>query len=215
MLPTAVLNIQLADVANITTSARYVSNDFGGIQQRISERTREETKEYDVSANINVDKLIPGNHGVKIPMFVSYEKSIATPKFDPTDPDTPLENTLDAIDNPRDSEEFLRKVQDRAERRSINFTNVRKEKTNPESRSRIYDIENLTFNYSFSEFTRSNINTESFVQRTYNGGLGYNFSPAELSIEPFKNVGFLDNDFTKLIKDFNFSPIPSNLSFRG
>ncbi len=209
------LNIQLADVAKITTSARYVSNDFGGIQQRISERTREETKEYDISANINLDKMIPGNHGVKIPMFVSFEKSVATPKFDPTDPDTPLENSVDAFANRAEGEEFLKIVQDRSERRSINFTNVRKEKVNPESRSHIYDIENLSFSYSYSELTRSNVNTESFVQRSYHGGLGYNFSPAELSVEPFKNVGFLDNPFLKLIKDFNFSLAPNNLSFRA
>ncbi len=209
------LNIQLADVANITTSARYVSNDFGGIQQRISERTREETQEYDISANVNIDKMIPGNHGVKIPMFVSLEKSVATPKFDPTDPDTPLKNSINAFNNPTEGENFLKIVQDRSERRSINFTNVRKEKVNPESRSHLYDVENLSFSYSFSEFKRTNVNTESYVQRTYTGGLGYNFSPAELSIEPFKNVGFLDNPFTKLIKDFNFSPIPNNLSFRG
>jgi len=209
------LNIQLADFANITTSARYVSNDFGGIQQRIAERTREETKEYDVSANVNVDKLIPGNHGIKIPMFVSYEKSVATPKFDPTDPDTPLENSINAFANPNEGDDFLKIVQDRSERRSINFTNVRKEKVNPESKSHLYDIENFSFTYSFSELTRSNVNTESQVQRTYHGGLGWNFSPRELSIEPFKNIGFLDNPFLKLIKDFNFSPIPNNLSFRA
>ena len=209
------LNVQLADVANITTSARFVSDDFGGIQQRIAERTREETKEYDISANINLDKLIPGNHGIKIPMFVSYEKSVATPKFDPTDPDTPLENSVDAFTNRGEGNEFLKKVQDRSERRSINFTNVRKEKVNPEARSNIYDIENFTFSYSYSELTRSNVNTESFVQRTYHGGLGYNFSPADFTIEPFKNVGFLDNPFLKLVKDFNFSPVPNNLSFRA
>ena len=209
------LNIQLADFANVTTSGRYVSNDFGGIQQRIAERTREETTEYDVSSTINVDKLIPGNHGIKIPMFVSYEKSVATPKFDPTDPDTPLENSIDAFTNREEGEEFKKIVQDRSERRSINFTNVRKEKVNPEAKSRIYDIENFTFSYSFSELTRSNVNTESQVQRNYSGGLGYNYSPSDFTIEPFKNVGFLDNPFLKLIKDFNFSPVPSNLGFRA
>ncbi|MDA1119436.1 MAG: cell surface protein SprA [Bacteroidetes bacterium] len=209
------MNVKLADIANITTSGRYVSNDFGGIQQRISERTREETKEYDISASINVDKFIPGEHGIKIPMFVSLEKSVATPKFDPTDPDTPLKNSINAIASPNESDRFLRIVQDRSERRSINFTNIRKEKVNPEARSHIYDVENLSFTYSFSELTRSNVNTAEYVQRTYHGGLAYNYSPVDLTIEPFQNIGFLDNPFLQLIKDFNFNPIPSNLSFRA
>jgi len=209
------MNVKLADIANITASARYVSNDFGGIQQRISERTREETKEYDISANINLDKFIPGEHGIKVPMFVSYEKSVATPKYDPTDPDTPLQSSIDAIGNESQADRFLRVVQDRTERRSINFTNIRKEKVNTESRNHIYDIENLSFSYSFSELKRSSVNTAEYVQRTYHGGFGYNYSPVDLTIEPFKNVGFLDNPFLKLFQDFNFNPVPSNLSFRA
>ncbi|MEQ9426448.1 MAG: cell surface protein SprA [Cyclobacteriaceae bacterium] len=209
------LNVKLADIANITASGRYVSDDFGGIQQRISERTREETKEYDISANINVDKFIPGNHGVKIPMFVSYEESVATPKFDPTDPDTPLENSADAFAIGEERDEFLKKVQERSERRSINFSNVRKEKVNPDAKSNIYDIENFSFDYSFSELKRSNVNTAEFIQRSYRGGMAYNYSPSDFTIEPFKNVGFLDNPFLKLVKDFNFNPVPSNLGFRA
>ena len=38
---------------------------FGSIQQRISERSRDEKLQYDASANINLDKLLPSKSGIK------------------------------------------------------------------------------------------------------------------------------------------------------
>lgn len=209
------LSAKLADLGTVSASTRYTSFGFGSIQQRIAERTREETTQYDVSANMQLDKLLPGEHGLKIPMFVSLEKQRITPRFDPLDPDIPLEASLLAFDTDEQSSDYRRIVEDRSERRALNFTNVRKERTNPESRKDIWDIENLAFSYSFSDLRSSSVNTQSYVLKQYKGGVAYNFAPQEKSIEPFKNVGALDGKYLQIIKEFNINPIPSNLSVRG
>ena len=105
-------------------------------------------------------------------------------------------------------------VTDNTERKSLNFTNVRVNKTNPEAKNRIYDISNFSFTYAFSEETRSNFSTESYLFRTYKGAVAYNFAPEEVSIEPFQKAEFLNSPYLKLLKDFNFSPIPNNISVR-
>ncbi len=126
------VSTKLADVATVSASTRYTSIGFGNIQQTIQQRTRNETIQYDISANVNVDKfLLPEKTGLKVPMFVSYEKSRITPQFDPLDPDVPLEASLATMDSDEERERYRRIVEDRTERRSINFTNVHKEKSKP------------------------------------------------------------------------------------
>jgi cell surface protein SprA len=208
------LSAKLADFATINASTRYTSVGFGGIQDKIAQRTINETTQYDLSANVNIDKLLPGKTGLKIPMFVSFERSISKPKFDPLDPDTELDVTLLSIDG-EDGSNYEKLVQDRSTRKSINFTNVRKEKVKPDAKSHIYDIENFSFNYSFSESSVSNVNTESFIQKQVGGGFAYNYSPQAPSIEPFKDSKALSGKYLQLIKDINFSPFPNNLSMRA
>jgi len=212
------ISTKLADFATINASGRIVTSGFGTIQQRISERTTETARSFDVSANINVDKLLlPEKTGLKIPMFVSYEKSVSTPRFDPKNPDIELDDAVDAFNEEESGsgDDFKRKVEDRTTRRSINFTNVRKEKVNPEAKNHVYDIENFSFTYAFSESKRTNFNTAEATQRTIRGGLSYNYSPVDLTIEPFKNVELFDSPYLTLLKDFNINPLPSNFGFRG
>lgn len=209
------LSAKLADFALVNASTRFTSVGFGGIQTGISERTREESQEYDISANINLDKFLPEKAGLQIPMYVSYEKSTVEPKFDPADPDIPLSASLKSFETKEESDNYKKITTDITTRKSINFTNVRKVKTKENAKSRIYDIENLTFTFAFSELEQSNFQIADYTVRTHKGVMGYNFSPAAKSIEPFKNSEGLKSPFFKLIKDLNFSLIPSNLSFRA
>lgn len=210
------LSTKLADVATVNASTRYTSIGFGNIQQTIQQRTRRETLQYDLSANVNVDKfLLPEKTGLKVPMFVSYEKSRSTPQFDPLDPDVPLQASLNSINDLVERERYRKIVEDRTERRSLNFTNVRKEKVNPDANKHFFDIENLSFSYAFSDIVTSNVNTETYLQKSTSAGVGYNYSPKPLVLEPFANVDAFKSPYLKLVKDINLSLVPNSLSFRG
>ncbi|WP_421875215.1 cell surface protein SprA [Marinoscillum sp.] len=210
------VSAKLADVATVSASTRYTSIGFGNIQQTIQQRTRHETTQYDVSANVNLDKfLLPEKTGLKVPMFVSMEKSRTIPQYDPLDPDVPLEASLETIDTQEERDEYRRIVEDRSERRSINFTNVRKEKTNPEANDHFFDIENLSVSYAYSDIVTSNVNTETYIQKNVSGGVAYNYAPRPLVIEPFAKSEAFSSPYLKLIKDANLSLSPSNISVRA
>ena len=211
----AYLNAKMADLMTITASARYTSFGFGGLQQRIAQRTREETFEYDISANIILDKFLPEKSGIKIPMYVGYQNRRITPKYDPLDPDIPLESALNSIEDPEERKKYKRITQDRLERRSLNFTNVRKVKTKEGARSHIYDIENVSLTYAYSDATQSDVITESYKMKSHRGTFAYNFSPQGGLVEPFKESDALKSKYLQLIKDFNFSILPSNINFRA
>ncbi len=207
------MNTQLADFANITASARYTSVGFGSIQQKIAQREREETLQFDVAANVNLDKFLPEKLGISLPMYVGYEKTKITPFFDPQDPDVPLESKLNSLQGEERSN-YKDIVTDITERKSLNFSNVRVNKVNPESKNRFYDLSNFTLTYAFSEETRSNFRRATYLYRTYRGSLGYNYTPPDMNIAPFEKVKLLNSPYLKLLKDFNFSPIPNNISVR-
>jgi len=210
-----VLNTKLADLGTVTGSLRHISFGYGNVQSKISERARGETTSYDVSANLNLDKLLPTWTGLKIPMFISYENTTFDPNFDPANPDLRLEAALKSFNTDGEREAYQKLIRDESIRRSLNFTNVRKVKTNKEAKAHIYDIENFSFTYAYSEATQTNFNLQENTRRNYKGAVAWQYSPKFKGFEPFKEMKFLSSPFLQLIKDFNFNPMPSNISIRG
>lgn len=211
----ATMSAKLADFATVTGAVRYTTFGFGNVSSKIGERTREETTAYDVAANVNIDKLLPGNTGIKIPMFASYENTTINPNFDPANPDLKLDAALKSFSTDEERENYIDLIQDQSVRRSLNFTNVRKVKVKPDAKTHIYDIENLSFSYAFSEATRKNFNIKESLQQQYRGSVAYNFAPKATGIEPFKNSKGLKSPYLQLIKDFNVGLMPSNLAVRA
>jgi cell surface protein SprA len=208
------LDLKLADFATVNGDLRYSSVGFGSVSQRISERRREEVLDYDISANIALDKFIPEKVGLRIPMFISYEERKITPSYDPLDPDVPLEATLRTFDDPEERKAYSNLVQDVTTRKSINFTNVRKVKTKENAKSRIYDIENFSFTYASSSAIQRNVYKQDYINKNMRIGLAYNWSSTPITYEPFKNSKAFSSPWLQLIKDLNIAPLVSNLGFR-
>ncbi len=208
------LSAKLADFATVNAAFRHTTFGFGGVSSKIFERTRDETTAYDISANINVDKLLPGNTGIKIPMFLGYQNTTIKPNYDPANPDLRLDAALRSFNTDEERSNYERLIRDQETRKSLNFINVRKVKTKPDAPNHIWDVENLAFSYSYSEAKRSNFTIQESLQRQYRGSVAYTFAPKATGIEPFKNSTSLNSPWLKAIKDFNFSFMPSSLGVR-
>ena len=209
------LKMQLADFAQITASGKYSTFGFGNINQKISQRARERTYEYDISANVALDKFIPEKVGLKIPLFVSYERSNISPQFNPLDPDVPLSAALQSLESDEARQAYRRLVEDNTERRSINFTNVRKVKTNPKAKSNFWDIENLSATWALSEETRSNINIQNYLVQNQKWSLAYTFQNKMKPWAPFQKSSLFKSPWLALIKDFNLNFLPTSITIRG
>jgi cell surface protein SprA len=207
------MNLKLADFATINGVLRHSTFGFGSVSSKIFERTREESTSYAVSANVNVDKLLPGNTGIKIPMYVSYEKTLLTPLYDPANPDLKLDVAMQSMNDDKRSQ-YMDIVRDQTIGRSLNFVNVRKVKVKPDAKTHLWDIENFSFSYSYSDRNRSNFTTQEALQIQHKGSIAYNYSPKASGIEPFKNIKGFNSPWFKLIKDFNLSLLPSSIGVR-
>ncbi len=210
----AVLTAKLADLGNLTTSYKKITYGYGGVQSKISERARGETSQFDIAANISVDKLLPRNTGLKIPMYFSYENTTFNPNFDPANPDMRLAAMDKSFNTDAEREAYRKVIQDVAIRRSLNFTNVRKTKVKKDAKSNVWDIENFAFTYAFSEATKTNFNLLENTQRNYKGAVAWQFNPKFKGIEPFKEASW-KSPWLQLIKDFNLNPVPTAITVRG
>jgi cell surface protein SprA len=208
------MNAQLADFATVSSSIRYSTPGFGGIQTRLSALSRETNLYYDVASNIQLDKMFLGKLGISLPLYVAFEKNVITPQYNPLDPDTKLNQSLTNLE-PGQRDFYSGITKDIMTRRSFNLTNVHKKKMRKGARSNFWDIENLSMNLGFSEMKRTNATTAVYENREAHLGMTYNYSFKNMTFEPFKKFQTWNSPYLKLIKDFNISPLPSSIAITG
>ena len=210
------LNTKLADFANITATGAYTTIGFGGLQQKIAQRSRENIALFDVNANIAADKFLPEKSGIKVPVSVQYGTLNSEPQYDPLDQDVPLEQSLSRFGEDREARAAYKKeVTTRETRKSFSLLNVHKERTNPDDKIRPYDIENLSLSYSYAERLFTNIETDRDYTKTYNAAVAYTYANTPRNYTPFAEAKALNSPYLRLIKDLNFTPMPSSFTFRA
>ncbi len=205
----------LADLGTYSFAGRMMTSGFGDIDSKMSTRAKEDTKEYDISTNLELGKFFKQESGVRIPMFMSFSKSIATPEYSPVDKDVKLNDALDLAATKLERDSIKKTSLDYNSRKSINFTNVQIDKPNKSGENRFYDISNISMSYSYNQFQHGDINTLNEQTDNSRVLLNYNFNSKPKSIDPFKNVAFLKPKYLTLIRDFNFSLTPAQVSFRS
>ena len=78
---------KLADLGQIALSGAYMTPFFGSIEKKVSERSRETTKQYDASSTLQLSKFLPNDWKLNLPMFIGQSETYITPQYDPSNPD--------------------------------------------------------------------------------------------------------------------------------
>ena len=204
----AQMQVQLADFANVSMSGNYSGINWGSVESRVQDRQRNERIGVDMNSNVQLGQFFGKRAGVSLPFFYGYSLGIINPEYDPFNPDVRLSSyDLDK------RKERARAGQDFTERKSYNFTNVRKE-VKAGAKPHFWRISNWSSSYAYSENMRRDFNTNYDRTKTWTGGLNYNYSFTAKPIEPFKKVKFVQKSkWFALIKDMNFFLTPKNISF--
>ena len=205
----------LADLGTYSFAGRMTTTGFGSIDSKMGQRTLDDSKEYDISANLELGKFFKPESGVKIPLYLGFSKSIATPEYSPLDKDVKMSDALANAANSHERDSIKRISQTFTARRSINLTNVQIDKPNKKGNPKIYDISNFSLTYSHNVYEHGDINT--VLEQTLNTRalLNYYFLSRPTPIDPFKNFKFLKSPALAIIRDFNLNFTPSQLSFRS
>jgi hypothetical protein len=184
---TGQVNIKLADFANISAAANYSKFGFGAFDSKPSERLRESVASYDLSTTIALGKFFPSKWGVNIPLYLGFSETFGTPEFNPLDPDVTMAASLSNLPSDGARDTLRRNAERYIKRRSMNFTDVRKQKTG-KGPAMPWSISNFSFNYAYNQQYQRDINTEYDETRTYRGGLNYEYNPKGKNVRPFAKL---------------------------
>jgi len=205
---------RLADLGTVIVAGSYKTVGFGSINQKVNERSMADLSQIDVAANLELGKFFPEKAQVKIPMYYGYSRSVSNPKYNPVDADITMKDALSNAGSKAAKDSIKNLAQDLVVRKSLNFTNVKVDKTNKSGKPRFYDPTNFSATYAYSKVNRRDVNTEFNVEKTYRALFTYNFNNRPVTYEPFKNAKLLKSNVFRLIRDFNISPMPSQFTFR-
>ncbi|RYY59116.1 MAG: cell surface protein SprA, partial [Chitinophagaceae bacterium] len=200
------VDLRLADLGSVSFAGTIKKAGFGTLEQRVNERAREDFSQYDIAANLDLGKLIPKKAAIEIPVYVGVTKAVYTPKYDPYDLDIRLRDKL--AEAPADERDSIRtNAVDQTTIKTVNFTNVRKRKTNGKP-TQPWDISNINLNYSYTHQAHTNpIIEEDDIKRT-RAAVGYNYAPQPKYVEPLKKLIRSRSPWLAFIRDFNFNYKP-------
>ncbi|MDQ3072804.1 MAG: cell surface protein SprA, partial [Bacteroidota bacterium] len=208
---------KLADFGRAAFTFNKRSIGFGGLEQSLMERNQVDMTFYEVFTAFELGKFFPAKANVRIPLYYSHSELINKPLYDPLFPDLTWESRLKLYqsEHPDKIDSIRRAGEDYTSRTSLNFTNVQKLRSldAPKDRkAKLYDIENFSLTYIYSQVYRRNIERVYDIERTHSGQLGYNYTFNTKNIMPFKSI---KNKHLKLISEFNFNTLPQSFSFRA
>ncbi len=209
------INARLADFANVNLTGSMSTIGFGSIDQSLTARQKYDAYQYDFSSTFALGNFFGEKAAIKIPMYVGVSEAIQNPQYNPLDPDITLKASLDELQSNEEKEELKEIAQDLTKRKSINFTNVRKNKSSSSgNKAKIYDIENLSATYSRNETFSRNVNLKERTTVSTKASLNYTYSSKPKNIKPFQKVKLFKNKYFALLKDFNFYTLPKSISFQ-
>ncbi|MDB5270391.1 MAG: cell surface protein SprA, partial [Hymenobacter sp.] len=223
---TARLNVKLADVANVTATGSFTSVGFGGLQDKVQQRSVDDVFRGDLNTTVAVEKFLPPQLNLRLPVLLQIGRESRSPLYDPLDPDTKLEQSLLKFKDPVSGDvntsaqaEYRKKVIDQTTSRSISVLNVRKERALPKpgalpAKPKPWDIENVALSYSITDRLHSDIRTDRDYTKAYTAAVAYVYQTTPKNYTPLANFKALDNPYLKIFQQINFTPLPSRFSFR-
>ncbi len=204
--------IKLADLGTISAAGQYTSIGFGSVDQSVLERSMAEETEFDLSASLELAKLIGPKTRWSIPFYAGYSRSVSTPEYSPFDTDVKLSTALATLNSKAEQDSLKKISQTTSTTKSINLTNVR---IKPEQgkRAKIYSPSNLSATYAHTEIRETDPETEYDEQRETNVILAYNYTTTAKPVEPFKKSK-LNSKYFALIRDANIYWKPTLIGYR-
>ncbi len=202
------VDMQLADLGNLTMSGNFSTIGFGQIDQQLQERQLDHVTEFDIAANLELGKFIPDKWGLSIPFYYQYAKSVRQAEYDPFELDLRVD-TLKSIEGYPDIEDIDDRSKERTTIQTINFTNVRKQRTSDKS-PKPWDISNISVSYSHSKTTYSDDILKEEITTDQRGDVSYGFNAKTKPFVPFKGI---ETKALRFIKEINFNFIPNSITF--
>ena len=204
------MDMILADLGNVSLSMNKRTAGFGTIEQNMNQRVRTGVTQFDIATNIEAGKLLPKQVKISIPVFASLNKSIENPEYDPFNKDIKYEEAINSLKG-RQRDSLINLSSNQSTIKTLNFTNVR---VLPKGKPSLLSISNFDLSFSYSQLLQTSPVIDQNKMTKQRGAIGYTFNNQVKSFEPFKKLIKTNWSWLTWLKDINFSPAPSLISYR-
>lgn len=213
----ALARTNLADLGNLSLYGSYTSAGFGNLEDNPTSLELVNTLQLQSTLDMELGKFLPEKWGIRMPLYLDWNKQIGSPEYNPLDPDVRLKEDLKTYPTASERDSVRKMTQERKTTTNLTLTNVRKERTGKGAlKPHFFDIENFTFSYAYSRERSSDDEIEYYNKDLHRGGFTYAYSPQDPGLfAPFakSNSKFINGKNGKFIKDFNLYYKPKSLSF--
>ena len=206
------LNVQLSDVGSFNATGKMITEGFGGLEEGIMQRSKDDYKTYSMTANVELGKFFPDKAKVSAPLYYSITKEETRPKYNPMDTDMELQDALDATTNSHERDSIESIAVKKTTNTSFSLSNVNvgiKTKGHPMP----YDPANFTFSYSHNHYQKSGVTTVYEKEDNWRGAFAYSYTPVYKTFEPFKKLIKGKSKWLTIFKRFGINYLPQNISF--
>ncbi len=207
------LNVQLSDFGTVNVQGRYISEGFGGLEDRVDQRSTDDYKNYSVTTSLELGKFFPDKAKITAPLYYSVTKEETRPKYNPLDTDMKLDDALESAANTQERDSIERIAVTRTTNTNFSLSNVRvgiQTKRHPMP----YDPANFSFSYSHSHRYTSGETTVYEKEDNWRGAMSYNWTPVFKAWEPFKKIKN-KSKWLDILKKFGLNWLPQNLGFNS
>ena len=205
----ASVDANIADFANISFSNKFSSDGYGSIDRSPNERSNENYNQYNFVTNVNAGQLLPKKWGVNVPLSYTFSEEVSKPKYDSFHNDLELNNLIDISEN-KDS--IMNQSSLVSTSKSFSLIGLSKDKKS-DKEPKFYDIENLNFSHTYSENNYRDYEFEYSERKSTQSSANYSYNFDDATFYPFKELINKDSKKLDWLKEFNFNPLPSNISF--
>ncbi|NLE35349.1 MAG: cell surface protein SprA, partial [Bacteroidales bacterium] len=208
----AQMQARLADLGTVNLVGQTSTPGWGSIDKNVNQRSMEQVIQYDLSSNLELGKFFPEKAGIRIPVYMGFSENRVRPQYDPLDPDIMLNDALDNLETKAERDSLLNLSEEYSRRRTLTVSNAGT--TRRGEKPHAWDPANVTVSYAFNEVYNTDPTTEVDVERTYRGGIAYDFDARPKNITPFQKARIFNSPAFRLIKDFNLYLFPRHITVR-
>lgn len=205
------LNVQLSDLGTVNIQGRHVSAGFGGLEQSVTERTKDDVTQMSLTTSVELGKFFPDKARVSAPLYYSVTKEVAKPKYNPLDTDVRLKEALDFAATPQERDSIDQIAVTRSITTNLSLSNVRvgiQTKRHPMP----WDPANFAFSYSHAHSHTQGQTTVYENEDQWRGGMNYSWSPSYKAWEPFAKLKN-KSKWLDLLRRFGLNWLPQSVNF--
>lgn len=195
------MDLRLADLGTVNAEFNRIDDDFRTVNERFGKGNNQ--LRGSVNASFRLDKLLPPNLGLSIPVNMSYQRSEASPKYFPgsdiiVSKKTATDSLLEAI-----------KTVNNRKALSVSFKKTSRSH-NPLLK---YTLDALSIHYSYAESFMSNSIIKQAKIFRYSGNI--NYSVAFKTMASFRPFGWLGNGpIVKALSRMRFYYLPKRFNYK-